>query len=74
MASVLSTEEEEEQKEVVEMKGEEFVANESLWNQIIEIMKFSGPATALWVCGPLMSLIDTGCDWSGKFSRACCFR
>lgn len=66
MASVLSTEEEEEQKEVVEMKGEEFVANESLWNQIIEIMKFSGPATALWVCGPLMSLIDTAVIGQGS--------
>ncbi|XP_074325034.1 protein DETOXIFICATION 46, chloroplastic-like [Apium graveolens] len=31
----------------------------SIWNQIVEIVKFSGPATALWLCGPLMSLIDT---------------
>ncbi|KAL9244979.1 hypothetical protein vseg_018690 [Gypsophila vaccaria] len=26
---------------------------------MIEIIKFSGPATGLWICGPLMSLIDT---------------
>ncbi|KAK2630996.1 hypothetical protein EUGRSUZ_L03585 [Eucalyptus grandis] len=24
-----------------------------------EIMVFAGPATGLWICGPLMSLIDT---------------
>ncbi|XP_074334231.1 protein DETOXIFICATION 46, chloroplastic-like isoform X2 [Apium graveolens] len=36
-----------------------FVANESLWSQIVEIVRFSGPATGLWLCGPLMSLIDT---------------
>ncbi|KAK1369491.1 Protein DETOXIFICATION [Heracleum sosnowskyi] len=33
-----------------------FVAN---WSQIVEIVRFSGPATGLWLCGPLMSLIDT---------------
>lgn len=26
---------------------------------MLEIVKFSGPATGLWLCGPLMSLIDT---------------
>lgn len=26
---------------------------------MVEIVKFSGPATGLWLCGPLMSLIDT---------------
>ncbi|XP_052193099.1 protein DETOXIFICATION 46, chloroplastic-like isoform X2 [Diospyros lotus] len=45
--------------EVVESKREEFVGNGSLWNQIVEIVKFSGPAVGLWICGPLMSLIDT---------------
>lgn len=43
--------------------GEEFVGNDetstSIWNQMVEIVKFSGPATGLWICGPLMSLIDT---------------
>ncbi|KAM7264382.1 hypothetical protein ACFE04_002065 [Oxalis oulophora] len=33
--------------------------NESLWSEIKEIVKFTGPATGLWICGPLMSLIDT---------------
>ncbi|KAL2925487.1 Protein DETOXIFICATION 46 chloroplastic [Bienertia sinuspersici] len=32
---------------------------QSTWDQIVEIVKFSGPATGLWICGPLMSLIDT---------------
>jgi hypothetical protein len=32
---------------------------QSIWNQMLEIVKFSGPTTGLWICGPLMSLIDT---------------
>ena len=32
---------------------------QSIWNQMLEIVKFTGPATGLWICGPLMSLIDT---------------
>ncbi|PIN07653.1 hypothetical protein CDL12_19784 [Handroanthus impetiginosus] len=39
--------------------GEELSGNESLWSQMVEIAKFSGPAVGLWICGPLMSLIDT---------------
>ncbi|KAF7127232.1 hypothetical protein RHSIM_Rhsim11G0182400 [Rhododendron simsii] len=70
IASVLSTGEEEEEEEgetgVVEMKREEPVGKESLWNQIVEIMKFSGPATGLWICGPLMSLIDTAVIGQGS--------
>lgn len=31
----------------------------SLWRQMKEIVKFAAPATGLWICGPLMSLIDT---------------
>lgn len=31
----------------------------SIWQQIKEIVVFAGPATGLWICGPLMSLIDT---------------
>lgn len=31
----------------------------SIWEQMVEIMNFSGPAIGLWLCGPLMSLIDT---------------
>ncbi|KAL8151387.1 hypothetical protein V2J09_021195 [Rumex salicifolius] len=35
------------------------LAGQSIWNQIYEIIEFSGPAAGLWLCGPLMSLIDT---------------
>ncbi|GFY94443.1 MATE efflux family protein [Actinidia rufa] len=60
LASVSSIEEEEEEEtEVVETEREEFAPKDSIWNQIVEIMKFSGPAIGLWICGPLMSLIDT---------------
>ncbi|CAL9147389.1 protein DETOXIFICATION 46, chloroplastic-like [Musa acuminata AAA Group] len=31
----------------------------SIWKQIKEIAVFAGPASGLWICGPLMSLIDT---------------
>lgn len=52
-----------EQEKVVEIfETNGLLENEisfSIWNQIVEIVKFSGPATALWLCGPLMSLIDT---------------
>lgn len=42
------------------------LANQSLWEQMIEIVKFSGPATGLWICGPLMSLIDTAVIGQGS--------
>ncbi|XP_055807525.1 protein DETOXIFICATION 46, chloroplastic-like [Solanum dulcamara] len=44
----------------------EFSANESIWNQMVEIIKFSGPAVGLWLCGPLMSLIDTAVVGQGS--------
>ncbi|XP_021738702.1 protein DETOXIFICATION 46, chloroplastic-like [Chenopodium quinoa] len=46
-------------------EAEEF-ANQSTWDQMIEIIKFSGPATGLWICGPLMSLIDTAVIGQGS--------
>lgn len=46
------TEEEEEKKS----RG---LVKESVWEQMKEIVKFTGPAMGMWVCGPLMSLIDT---------------
>ncbi|GMP48150.1 hypothetical protein CsSME_00015606 [Camellia sinensis var. sinensis] len=58
-SKMASVEDEDEETEVVESKREEFVVNDSIWNQMVEIMKFSGPAIGLWICGPLMSLIDT---------------
>ncbi|RWR92260.1 protein DETOXIFICATION 46, chloroplastic [Cinnamomum micranthum f. kanehirae] len=31
----------------------------TIWRQVKEIVRFAGPATGLWICGPLMGLIDT---------------
>lgn len=42
--------------EVVKAKGLE---SRSIWNQMREIAMFTAPATGLWICGPLMSVIDT---------------
>ncbi|KAA8546029.1 hypothetical protein F0562_020520 [Nyssa sinensis] len=69
IAPVSSIEEEEETTETAEVvapKREEFAANQSIWNQVLEILKFSGPATGLWICGPLMSLIDTAVIGQGS--------
>lgn len=44
---------------ISENSRDELSENDSLWIQMMEIAKFSGPAVGLWVCGPLMSLIDT---------------
>jgi hypothetical protein len=30
-----------------------------MWEQVRDIVVFAGPALGLWICGPLMSLIDT---------------
>lgn len=38
---------------------QDLAGNENIWEQLVEILKFSGPAAGLWFCGPLMSLIDT---------------
>nr|XP_004292424.2 PREDICTED: MATE efflux family protein 4, chloroplastic-like [Fragaria vesca subsp. vesca] len=40
------------------VKAEE-LESRSIWDQMKEIAMFTGPATGLWLCGPLMSLIDT---------------
>ncbi|EPS69191.1 hypothetical protein M569_05574, partial [Genlisea aurea] len=47
-------------------RSEEFPENESLLAQIVEIAKFSGPAVGLWLCSPLMSLIDTAVVGQGS--------
>lgn len=57
-ALVSGSEREYEKVEVVRSKRKE-LAGKSFWKQIKEIMMFSGPATGLWICGPLMSLIST---------------
>ncbi|XP_065866896.1 protein DETOXIFICATION 46, chloroplastic-like [Euphorbia lathyris] len=64
IGSVSSFQEEEEEMQVeVEREGLE---KQSLWNQVKEIMMFTGPATGLWLCGPLMSLIDTAVIGQGS--------
>ncbi|CAH8310896.1 unnamed protein product [Eruca vesicaria subsp. sativa] len=45
--------------EVEEVKKVDGLADQSIWGQMKEIVMFTGPAAGLWVCGPLMSLIDT---------------
>ncbi|KAK6136702.1 hypothetical protein DH2020_029530 [Rehmannia glutinosa] len=52
--------------EVSENNGQELSENGSLWDQMTEIVKFSGPAVGLWICGPLMSLIDTAVVGQGS--------
>jgi hypothetical protein len=49
--------EEEEVKELVE---------QSIWIQMKDIVLFTGPAIGLWLCGPLMSLIDTAVVGQGS--------
>ncbi|MCD9641902.1 hypothetical protein HAX54_028384, partial [Datura stramonium] len=71
-----SDEADEEQVEAVTVREEisevnskgkgEFSGNESIWAQMVEIVKFSGPAVGLWLCGPLMSLIDTAVIGQGS--------
>ncbi|KAM7263075.1 hypothetical protein ACFE04_000758 [Oxalis oulophora] len=53
-------EEEEEEDDDIEIMNDEMeLVDQSIWNQLKEIVMFTGPATGLWLCGPLMSLIDT---------------
>lgn len=44
----------------------EGLENQSMWEQMKEIVMFTGPATGLWICGPLMSLIDTAVIGQGS--------
>lgn len=65
------TEEEEVEKiqfteESAATEIQEFSENDSIWTQMVEIVKFSGPAVGLWICGPLMSLIDTAVIGQGS--------
>ncbi|KAH9326607.1 hypothetical protein KI387_006785, partial [Taxus chinensis] len=34
-------------------------SSQSLWQQMKDVVLFAGPALGIWLCGPLMSLIDT---------------
>ncbi|WJX45286.1 Protein DETOXIFICATION 46, chloroplastic [Trifolium repens] len=49
-----------------ETEVEKELANQGIWIQMKEIIKFTGPATGLWICGPLMSLIDTAVIGQGS--------
>ncbi|XP_021652438.2 protein DETOXIFICATION 46, chloroplastic [Hevea brasiliensis] len=62
----LCNEEEKEEEMKMEVSSRELLENQSLWNQIKEIVKFTAPATGLWICGPLMSLIDTAVIGQGS--------
>lgn len=64
-SNVESFEEEEVVVEVVDSKREELV-EQSIWKQMKDIVMFSGPATGLWICGPLMSLISTAVIGQGS--------
>ncbi|KAL9691372.1 hypothetical protein QQ045_011793 [Rhodiola kirilowii] len=51
--------------EEVEVREAE-MGSQSIWSDIKEIVMFTGPATGLWICGPLMSLIDTAVIGQGS--------
>ena len=52
--------------EVEEVKKIDDLADQSIWGQMKEIVMFTGPAAGLWICGPLMSLIDTAVICQGS--------
>ncbi|MFS7968692.1 hypothetical protein Hanom_Chr09g00800571 [Helianthus anomalus] len=57
-----SSDSDEDEKDVVSkmtVVQQDLAGNECLWGQLVEILKFSGPAACLWLCGLLMSLINT---------------
>ena len=57
---IVSVSGEEEEEKVSEL------GSENIWKQMKEIVMFTGPATGLWICGPLMSLIDTAVIGQGS--------
>lgn len=59
-------EEKKEEEMKMEISSREGLENQSIWYQIKEIVKFTAPATGLWICGPLMSLIDTAVIGQGS--------
>lgn len=56
----------EEEEEVVVVPKREELVEQSIWKQMKDIVMFSGPATGLWICGPLMSLISTAVIGQGS--------
>ncbi|XP_050231282.1 protein DETOXIFICATION 46, chloroplastic-like [Mercurialis annua] len=63
--SVLNENEKEEDEMGVE-GSRQGMESQSIWQQIKEIVMFTAPATGLWICGPLMSLIDTAVIGQGS--------
>ncbi|KAK7341433.1 hypothetical protein VNO80_24363 [Phaseolus coccineus] len=56
----LANEGEEDRDEEIPRQGDKKeLANLGIWSQMKDIVMFTGPATGLWICAPLMSLIDT---------------
>ncbi|KAF5443874.1 hypothetical protein F2P56_036397 [Juglans regia] len=55
-------------EQVLEVEGDGAGSGDrqTIWHQMKEIVKFTGPATGLWICGPLMSLIDTAVIGQGS--------
>ncbi|KAL5208242.1 hypothetical protein ABZP36_032677 [Zizania latifolia] len=45
--------------DVAGAEGDGAAAAVGIWEQVRDIVVFAGPALGLWICGPLMSLIDT---------------
>lgn len=55
------------EEEQAAREGEKMeLAEQSIWVQMKEIVLFTGPATGLWLCGPVMSLIDTAVVGQGS--------
>ncbi|KAG4973769.1 hypothetical protein JHK87_030590 [Glycine soja] len=59
ITEALEQEEEKDNEEISRQGEKKELAKQGIWDQIKEIVMFTGPATGLWICGPLMSLIDT---------------
>lgn len=60
------TDESDDEECYEEMGEKKELAEKSVWNQMKEIVKFTGPAMGLWLCDPLMSLIDTAVVGQGS--------
>lgn len=55
-----------ENEQLLGSSNREELGSQGLWRQMKEIVTFTGPAIGLWICGPLMSLIDTAVIGQGS--------
>ncbi|KAK7312301.1 hypothetical protein VNO77_36069 [Canavalia gladiata] len=60
------TNEVDKNEEIARQGQKRELAEQSIWIQMKEIVMFTGPAAGLWLCGPLMSLIDTAVVGQGS--------